>query len=316
MKTLASILAVLAASLAEGYLVSPPGTPAPGATKDCSAWVQQSLGQTCASIESAYGMSSAKFQEWNPSVTQLGAGCNLIQSLYYCVQINFISNFVSSTTFTSTVSSSSSSTTTRTTTSAGNGITTPTPTQGGMATDCNKFYKVQSGDTCQIIVDKYGTFTLSDFYRWNAAVGLDCHSLWAGYYVCVAVPGSPTTKPPPSGPSPTQAGIIQSCSKYYQAASGDTCQGILDKFQSFSLSDFYTWNPAVKADCTGLWAGYYYCVGIPISFHARALYHADCTGALYNEVTIQRNTDGLCLDTNCQAASLNLAAAVDRGMEV
>lgn len=64
-------------------------------------------------------------------------------------------------------------------------------------------------------------------------------------------------------------------------------------------------------DCTGLWAGYYYCVGIPISFHARALYHADCTGALYNEVTIQRNTDGLCLDTNCQAASLNLAAVGD-----
>lgn len=202
----------------------------------------------------------------NPSVTQLGAGCNLIQSLCYCVQINFIFNFVSSTTFTSTVSSSSSSTTTRTTTSAGNGIATPTPTQGGMATDCNKFYKVQSGDTCQIIVDKYGTFTLSDFYSWNAAVGLDCHSLWAGYYVCVAVPGSPTTKPPPSGPSPTQAGIIQSCNKYYQAASGDTCQGILDKFQSFSLSDLYvsrnpalfveprtnfvpsyTWNPAVKA---------------------------------------------------------------------
>ncbi|KAF5137709.1 hypothetical protein E5D57_001488 [Metarhizium anisopliae] len=64
MKALASILVVLAASLAEGYLVSPQGTPAPGATKDCSAWVQQSLGQTCASIESAYGMSSAKFQEW------------------------------------------------------------------------------------------------------------------------------------------------------------------------------------------------------------------------------------------------------------
>lgn len=26
---------------------------------------------------------------------------------------------------------------------------------------------------------------------------------------------------------------------------------------------FFTWNPAVGKDCSGLWVGYYYCVGVP-----------------------------------------------------
>ena len=27
-------------------------------------------------------------------------------------------------------------------------------------------------------------------------------------------------------------------------------------------SDFYEWNPAVGNDCSSLWPGYYYCVGV------------------------------------------------------
>ena len=30
----------------------------------------------------------------------------------------------------------------------------------------------------------------------------------------------------------------------------------------FGNSDFYKWNPAVGNDCSNMWPGYYYCVGV------------------------------------------------------
>jgi len=73
-----------------------------------------------------------------------------------------------------------------------------------------KYHQAVSGDTCQVIVDKYRTFSLADFYKWNPAVGSSCSSLWIGYYYCIAVKGTPTT-PPPTTPTPVQAGITAKC---------------------------------------------------------------------------------------------------------
>jgi hypothetical protein len=122
-----------------------------------------------------------------------------------------------------------------------------------------------SGDTCNKVVAKYGTFTLDQFLSWNPAVGADCSGLWLGYYYCVGVPGTPstttTTTTTPAGPSPTQTGIIYSCSRYHKAVNGDTCVRIVDQYGTFTLDQFLSGNPAVGADCTGLWLGYYYCIG-------------------------------------------------------
>tara|TARA_R110002060_G_scaffold42483_11_gene53932 strand:+ start:352 stop:567 length:216 start_codon:yes stop_codon:yes gene_type:complete len=48
------------------YLVSPPdgGIAAPGASADCSAWVQQAYSLSCGDIEAYYGITEAKFEEW------------------------------------------------------------------------------------------------------------------------------------------------------------------------------------------------------------------------------------------------------------
>jgi hypothetical protein len=126
-----------------------------------------------------------------------------------------------------------------------------------------------SGDTCDIIASKHGdTFTFADFLRWNPAVGSACSGLWADYWYCVAVPGTgttpgpgPTTTTQPTGPTPTQDGIAADCQRYHLAGSGDSCQRIVDQYGTFSLADFYGWNPAVGNTCSGLWAGYYYCIG-------------------------------------------------------
>ncbi|ODA78103.1 hypothetical protein RJ55_06706 [Drechmeria coniospora] len=141
----------------------------------------------------------------------------------------------------------------------------PSPVQPGIDGSCQKFYKADRGDTCLAIVDKHKTFTLEQFMNWNPSVQSDCSALWLGYYYCVAIPGTPTSAPPPAkqGPSPTQPGLDAKCDKYYQALPNDTCQGIVDKFHAFGLDAFYKWNPAVQNDCSGLWAGYHYCVNAP-----------------------------------------------------
>lgn len=147
------------------------------------------------------------------------------------------------------------------------------PTQSGIIKTCNRWHKAGSGDTCVKIVDKYGTFTLMQFLSWNPAVGSDCTGLWANYYYCIGVPGTPTTRPTtatttrptsitaPAGPSPTQSGIIKTCNKWHKAVSGESCHVIATKYKTFTVEQFIKWNPAVKADCSALWVGYYYCIG-------------------------------------------------------
>lgn len=56
---------------------------------------------------------------------------------------------------------------------------------------------------------------------------------------------------------------------YYKVVSDDTCLGIAYQ-HAITLSQFYTWNPAVGTNCQVLLAGYYVCVGISgrhISLH-------------------------------------------------
>ncbi|KAL7811323.1 hypothetical protein V8C26DRAFT_437473 [Trichoderma gracile] len=152
------------------------------------------------------------------------------------------------------------------TTTTGNGITTPTPTQTGMVSSCNKFHKVVSGDTCAVLASSNG-ISLDSFYAWNPAVGTSCASLILDYYVCVGVigqGGGSTTSKPANGistPGPVQTGIVSNCNSFHLVVSGDTCADIASK-SGISLDSFYSWNPAVGTDCTRLLVGDYVCVGI------------------------------------------------------
>jgi hypothetical protein len=69
------------------------------------------------------------------------------------------------------------STTPNTTTTPGNGISTPLPTQTGIVSNCDAFYKVIQGDNCASIAAANG-ITLQSFYDWNAGVGTTCSALW------------------------------------------------------------------------------------------------------------------------------------------
>ncbi|KAJ5658523.1 uncharacterized protein N7484_002172 [Penicillium longicatenatum] len=222
-------------------------------------------------------MTEAEFEAWNPIVTELGSGCTLIADLYYCVQIDYetISVTVASTSTSKSVSTAIASTVsttlvTATPTSSGDGISTPTPYQTGIAANCDEFYLVVSGDECGTIATDEG-ISLEDFYAWNPAVGTSCAYLDLGDYVCVGTIGStatatPTTSPATTGdgvttPTPYQTGMVSDCDLFHLVVSGDGCYDIAAA-AGIALNDFYTWNPAVGTSCAYLDLGDYVCIGI------------------------------------------------------
>lgn len=181
-----------------------------------------------------------------------------------------------------------------------------------MVDNCNKFYYVRSGETCDTVARNNG-ITVQNLASWNAGIGdTKCTGLWADAYACVNVIGrdpTPISSLPPNAiqtPSPTQRGMIGSCSKFYKVRAGDGCWQIA-KDKGIALDDLYRWNPAVKADCSGLQAETYLCVGI-IGFSIQSKYHRDCTGDSHNAEVISMYDDGVCMNTDCQVASLEIAS--------
>lgn len=72
------------------------------------------------------------------------------------------------------------------TTSAGNGVSTPLPTQAGMVTNCKKFHYAETGVNCSQITS-YNNISLADFVKWNPSVGADCKNMQDEIYTCVGV---------------------------------------------------------------------------------------------------------------------------------
>ncbi|KAK4031910.1 hypothetical protein C8A01DRAFT_41650 [Parachaetomium inaequale] len=191
----------------------------------------------------------------------------------------------------STKSTSTTTTAAPTTTSKPASVSTPVPTQTGMVANCNRFYKVESGDACWSISNAAG-IDVNKFYSMNPAVGTDCSHLLAGYYVCLAVASdgapattitsgtpvapaipvtssspvaSPTTTTTSGGavgatPLPVQTGMASGCTRFYLVESGDNCS-LIATDAGISLSTFYSLNPAVGSSCGFLLAGYYVCIG-------------------------------------------------------
>lgn len=156
------------------------------------------------------------------------------------------------------------------TSSSGNGITTPTPVETPIASNCNRFYLVVSGDSCASIASSHG-IAQSDFLVWNPSINAACTNLWVGYYVCVNVIRGSTstssklmrtsTRNGVTTPTPTQVGMATNCNTFRLVVSGDQC-GTITTNAGITLASFYTWNPGVGLSCQSLWLGYYVCIGI------------------------------------------------------
>ncbi|KAF1362026.1 hypothetical protein EJ07DRAFT_153601 [Lizonia empirigonia] len=153
---------------------------------------------------------------------------------------------------------------------------------------CNFTWPAIEGDTCATMARDWSKEE-QVFKAMNP--GVDCANLVVGKEYCVewegtlptppaitsapvpsATPSSTTlvkkksSVPPPSrpvAPSPVQEGVAANCKKWYLVSGGDNCQKIVDTYKTFTLAQFYQWNPAVGSGCGSLWLDYYVCVGIP-----------------------------------------------------
>jgi LysM repeat protein len=55
--------------------------------------------------------------------------------------------------------------------------------------------------------------------------------------------------------------MVSDCDSFYLVSSGDTCTSIADSY-GITVADIVAWNADVGTSCTGIWLGYYICVGI------------------------------------------------------
>ncbi|KAI1651463.1 carbohydrate-binding module family 50 protein [Daldinia loculata] len=58
-------------------------------------------------------------------------------------------------------------------------------------------------------------------------------------------------------------GYVANCNTTYSVVSGDTCNGIISKFNNtFTLDQFYSMNPQVAKDCSNLYPGELVCTAL------------------------------------------------------
>lgn len=162
--------------------------------------------------------------------------------------------------------------------------TPPSPRTVGEIANCTDWFHIGPETTFDTMMG-LNNLTMKDFCSMNPSVGINCEGLAEGTYYCVSThPGGNqpynedddrgdddhhTTMASPtmtkngliSTPSPVQTGISSTCRSFYRVAKDDACDKIAQD-HNITLSDFYTWNPAVSRHYSSLQAGVYVCVGV------------------------------------------------------
>ncbi|OHW97433.1 LysM domain-containing protein [Colletotrichum incanum] len=243
----------------------PPERTQAGQPSYCIDWHYVGVGQTCQMIVHRYGMVIDDLLDWNPELLDDCSGLQL--GWWLCVRIQPRSSLTL--TFNppdgGTVEVPEPTSYTPPTTTELDPAFTPTPTHGRLPGTCKSFYFSKAGDRCDNVLAANPLMTREQFFAWNPVLDSNCDGLWSGVYYCVwagsALPAPPAVATKPKAAAP---GIVASCTSWYEATGGDTCQLIVDIFGRFSLADFVSWNPSVgTTSCAGIQDNVYYCVAVP-----------------------------------------------------
>ncbi|KAI1198830.1 hypothetical protein F5X97DRAFT_333134 [Nemania serpens] len=126
-----------------------------GYVSNCAAVYTVKAGDTCDKIRSNYGnvFDLNQFYSWNPEVNSQCT--NLAIGEQVCVGVS-------------------------------QGMVCSPPTTAGIAANCNKCYKVVSGDTCQGVLNA-NHINLGQLRTWNPAIDQDCTNLLVGFSYCVSI---------------------------------------------------------------------------------------------------------------------------------
>ncbi|KFG84795.1 LysM domain-containing protein [Metarhizium anisopliae] len=142
--------------------IQTPSPTQPDIIDSCDKFYWVNKGESCENVASRNGIPLHDFLTWNPKAGNQCSG--LWANAYSCVSIIGY--------------------TPPTPAEPRNGVETPMPIQPGMVTNCNKFYYVNSGDSCVSIAASSG-ISESDLINWNPGAGKQCTSLWANTYACI-----------------------------------------------------------------------------------------------------------------------------------
>lgn len=254
-------LLVVASAMASSASTMPPAPTVSGTVANCDKWAVVESGDTCATLESKYGITKEQFLSWNPEVSS-NCETNFWGGYAYCVGAS---------------ASQPTSTSTKPQRSPSQVATAPGPTLSGTVPNCDSWFLVKSGDTCATIEKECG-ITQQQFLAWNPEVNSDCsQDFWADYAYCVGTSsvasshrttshatktsaesstpmttsatstnsfnssysvrypitnftlGTPTM-PSCCPPKKTQSGIPSYCNQWHLVGFGETCNSIINQY--------------------------------------------------------------------------------------
>ncbi|KAL8699133.1 MAG: hypothetical protein Q9201_006182 [Fulgogasparrea decipioides] len=142
---------------------SPTAAPSPtqtGITSRCTKFVKAQSGDYCTKFAQANNITPDQLYSWNTVLGSGGSNCDtqFFLGYYYCV--------------------------------AATPPVVPSPTQAGIASNCNKYKIAQSGDYCSKFAQDNSVST-DDLYAWNPVLGSggsNCNTqFFLGYYYCIGV---------------------------------------------------------------------------------------------------------------------------------
>ncbi|KAF4334528.1 carbohydrate-binding module family 50 [Fusarium beomiforme] len=239
----------LVLSLLFGYTLLPavlaqdskPGAPVHlGQPSNCIAWHTVEKSDDCESVPKKYYISKQEFLAWNPAVSK-DCLANFWLKYAYCVRIDGTSAI-----YTTAKSTSTSKFIISTTQS----------------------YKESSTSTTKVssTKDNSSTITSGQTASGTASGSITTTSTNTTYSVRNPVSTWNITNPTTDvswPPKATQSGQPKDCNKWHFVRGRQSCQTVLNIHSSFmKKEDFYKWNPEVHDDCSGLFIGYWYCVGL------------------------------------------------------
>ncbi len=294
---LALVLSVWAASLVHTAVADawPWLSYDPNTIAGCSFWYDNKGDRTCVSIRESWNISPETFSRWNPSIS---LDCKGWRKQSYCVGVE-AELTRSSTTITSTP------TTTTTTTSE-----SPLWTDHGCYKDASMHpFQTQlpspTGDGLTRLKCEAACWYAGYPYVGFKA-GAQC---WCGQYVEGNLSSSPND-----------------CNVPCAGNSSETCggDGVFNVVEGNEAPYVPTTTSAAttttSAATTATSAATTTTASSPSSvssfipgpsetaFLLMSHYHGDCTSDVNNEVLVHSNSDGICIDTNCQVASLDVAS--------
>ncbi|RGP81323.1 carbohydrate-binding module family 50 [Fusarium longipes] len=218
-----------------------PGGPVhPGQPSNCVAWHTVREGDDCNSVSQKYYITRKQFLAWNPAVSEDCAENFWLKSAY-CVAVDESKTI-------RTDDTSAIETSTKYAVSTETSLGTQTSMKDGTFTTADVTSKATKTGSLPS-TSQNTTYSTTTTYSIRNPV-----EAWN-----ITTPTIDRKWPPEA----TQAGQPKDCNKWHLVRGGQTCRDVLNKHGSFmKKEEFFEWNPDVHTDCSGLFVGYWVCVGV------------------------------------------------------